>query len=476
MPEVSQANKGVFIKVHNGYGPEAGPKSIPINLDFTASTEYTIDLQNEQATDRIEFIQSIFVDNSKNTTELDIYVPATQQTLRWPKNRQGYLPVLSPNPPNFVITCTGGGSVQTIIQFLTMPMPAFLWGDCCDTSFPEIINVKGILGNNSDAVVPVTTGNVGTDSYGYAFDGTNWNRLSAKVPAQMLVSTLKPFVNTNSVIYGTSIDSLNINFASIGQYGGFDNIPRNNNALLVSNFNMLYNNTGGYQAWDREYSYNSIPSGTTGAGLAAAGIFAEQQKTAGTFNRLQTVNISTDNPDNSIPANALLCSTNIIGLEPSITAFNSPLSFLSTYFLNAGNSTSSGFGSGLSVAPSDYSGQSTPISISSGNVANSVANAVLAADTTGLTTFITGFEVTGSGATAGLPVIVTVSDGAALSLSYIYTATVGALLPNAQLIIEFAKPIPASAADTAITVSCPALGIGNTHNCVTAHGFIGPGQ
>lgn len=37
-------------------------------------------------------------------------------------------------------------------------------------------SVFGSLGNNTDNVAPVTTGNVGVDSYSYVFDGTNWQR------------------------------------------------------------------------------------------------------------------------------------------------------------------------------------------------------------------------------------------------------------------------------------------------------------
>jgi hypothetical protein len=108
---------------------------------------------------------------------------------------------------------------------------------------------------------------------------------------------------------------------------------------------------------------------------------------------------------------------------------------------------------------------------SSGNVSAATATATLTA-VTGKTTYITGFEVTGAGATAGLPVLVTVTGTQGGTLTYVYSAAVGVLVGNTPLIIEFPEPIPASAVSTNIVVSCPSLGVGNTNNCVVAHGYV----
>jgi hypothetical protein len=84
---------------------------------------------------------------------------------------------------------------------------------------------------------------------------------------------------------------------------------------------------------------------------------------------------------------------------------------------------------------------------------------------------LSGFEVTGSGATAGLPVSVTVTGVSGGTLTYTYTAAAGVLVANQPLIVEFNPPLPASALNTNIVVSCPSLGAGNTNNTVNAHGF-----
>ncbi len=110
------------------------------------------------------------------------------------------------------------------------------------------------------------------------------------------------------------------------------------------------------------------------------------------------------------------------------------------------------------------------VTATSGNVANASAAAALPA-VPGRTNYITGFEVTGTGATVGLPVTVTVT-GITTPISYTYAATAGVLVENTPLLVEFPQPLPASAVNTAITVTCPALGGGNTNNTVNVHGFV----
>jgi hypothetical protein len=70
-----------------------------------------------------------------------------------------------------------------------------------------------------------------------------------------------------------------------------------------------------------------------------------------------------------------------------------------------------------------------------------------------------------------LPVTVTVT-GLDNTLSYTYSAAAGVLVANQPLVVSFPQPLPASAVNTAIVVTCPALGSGNTNNTVTAHGFV----
>ena len=114
---------------------------------------------------------------------------------------------------------------------------------------------------------------------------------------------------------------------------------------------------------------------------------------------------------------------------------------------------------------------STQTAATSGNVAAAVATATLAA-VVGRLQYITGFSVTGAGATVGLPVSVTIAGLLGGTQTFTYSAIAGALLGNQPLNINFPTPIPASAANTAITVSCSSLGLGNTNNTVNAWGYF----
>lgn len=106
----------------------------------------------------------------------------------------------------------------------------------------------------------------------------------------------------------------------------------------------------------------------------------------------------------------------------------------------------------------------------SGNVANASAAATLTGGAA-TTVYLAGFEITGSGATAGLPVQVTVAGLLGGSRIYTYNFAVGALIGNNPLVVEFAPALPASAVNTAISVTCPASGAGGTNNTVVAHGY-----
>lgn len=107
---------------------------------------------------------------------------------------------------------------------------------------------------------------------------------------------------------------------------------------------------------------------------------------------------------------------------------------------------------------------------SSGSVANAAAAATLPG-AAGKTTYITGFQCTASGATAGLDVTVTLTGLISSNMSFTFTFPAGALVGAQPLIVAFSQPIPASAPNTAIVLTLPAGGVGNTNATATAQGF-----
>jgi len=113
---------------------------------------------------------------------------------------------------------------------------------------------------------------------------------------------------------------------------------------------------------------------------------------------------------------------------------------------------------------------STAVAASSGNVAAATATATLAG-AAAKTTYISGFEITGGGATAGAIVTATITGLLGGTLSYNIAVPTGATVGITPLVVFFNPPLPASAVNTAIVVSSPSFGAGNTNAAVTAHGY-----
>jgi hypothetical protein len=107
---------------------------------------------------------------------------------------------------------------------------------------------------------------------------------------------------------------------------------------------------------------------------------------------------------------------------------------------------------------------------SSGNVAAAAATATLAA-VAARTNYITGFQITASGATAALTVNATVTGLKGGTLTYTFVFPAGVDVPATPLNVAFPEPMPANAANLAISVSLPASGAGGTHAAVNVQGF-----
>ena len=114
----------------------------------------------------------------------------------------------------------------------------------------------------------------------------------------------------------------------------------------------------------------------------------------------------------------------------------------------------------------------TSVNATSGVQANATATATMPA-VVGKRNYVTGFSITGSGATAAAAVTATLTGlmGGA-TMNYTVTAVAGVALANPSLIVSFPKPIPASALNSAITLTVPALGAGNTRSMANIHGFV----
>jgi hypothetical protein len=116
-----------------------------------------------------------------------------------------------------------------------------------------------------------------------------------------------------------------------------------------------------------------------------------------------------------------------------------------------------------------YPPGAVPIQGSSADVQAASAVATLAA-ATGKTTWITHFRCTGTGATTAVGADITVA-GPTTSLIYIMGAASGATAVNVPVDVVYSPPQPASAANTAITVTMASLGTGALHAACAAEGY-----
>lgn len=127
---------------------------------------------------------------------------------------------------------------------------------------------------------------------------------------------------------------------------------------------------------------------------------------------------------------------------------------------------------GVTDSPSGLGGGSVPFELAvSAQVAAAANNQTLAASP-GRRTYISGFTVDGLGATGAAVINVTITGLLGGTLTYPLDVPAGAGATLARpLRIEFSRPIPASADNTAIVVNVPSFGAGNTQANASAHGF-----
>lgn len=102
--------------------PAGGPKCLPIDLDFTATTDYSLDYQNMQQRGFLDMLQTLWVDNYPSSQLLTIYVPSTRQTLRIPAGAQGYFTVLSANPIRLEISKAATEAVTCQVTLMNFPV------------------------------------------------------------------------------------------------------------------------------------------------------------------------------------------------------------------------------------------------------------------------------------------------------------------------------------------------------------------
>ena len=114
--------------VNNQEVPGEGPKAIPLLLDFTGSTtEWDLDLTNQQQQDRISMVQSLYIDLSKAANDLIVVFPISGQSIRAKAATQGYYTVLCPTPIRINFQSSGAGGVLVPVFLMNVPVSGVVW-------------------------------------------------------------------------------------------------------------------------------------------------------------------------------------------------------------------------------------------------------------------------------------------------------------------------------------------------------------
>lgn len=90
----------------------------------------------------------------------------------------------------------------------------------------------------------------------------------------------------------------------------------------------------------------------------------------------------------------------------------------------------------------------------------------------GKTAYVSGFSITGAGATAASVVGATLTGLIASNHTYKIAVPAGATVGITPLIVTFNPPIPASATNTNIQLSVPSFGAGNTDAAASIWGYV----
>jgi hypothetical protein len=95
------------ISVFGAQVPSAGPQAVPVSVDVSLQSQYTVDYSNEINSGKLQLCQTVFIDASNVDNAVSVSFNGTGQTIVVPGRTQGYYSVLAPNPLRLTIACPG---------------------------------------------------------------------------------------------------------------------------------------------------------------------------------------------------------------------------------------------------------------------------------------------------------------------------------------------------------------------------------
>lgn len=109
--------------------PSSGSRAVTMLLDFTAGSNIVVDLTQEMEVGKLEFIQSVWIDNADNASVCDLIFNGAPipQRIRAQANTQGWYPVEMPVGAIRLTGASNSGSKINVI-FANHAMPYIVYG------------------------------------------------------------------------------------------------------------------------------------------------------------------------------------------------------------------------------------------------------------------------------------------------------------------------------------------------------------
>ena len=102
-----------------------GPLAVRLFLDFTAQTQYVLDLQNMQGTNQFDLCQSVYIDNADGGAAVILTVPSSGFRFVAKSGFIGWVNIICPNPIKIQFDCAGGSPVTVFLVNVAIPGAAY---------------------------------------------------------------------------------------------------------------------------------------------------------------------------------------------------------------------------------------------------------------------------------------------------------------------------------------------------------------
>lgn len=115
------------MRVGNMVQPRSYPIAVPLELDFTNTASLNFDLELDQVSHGLDFVQTIYVRNTDNPAVLTLTFPGGQ-VIDVPATASGYYPIIAEWGKFTMIAETTQAAISVDIVLLNVPVASQQWG------------------------------------------------------------------------------------------------------------------------------------------------------------------------------------------------------------------------------------------------------------------------------------------------------------------------------------------------------------